>query len=102
MISRLFENLTVDKVEHFTADIQYEADYIYRRLLTLHPYRNELSHNEDDIREKVKKILFFFRKDNLDVPFIAHYRKYEYGKNLTEEDVWTIFNLDQEYGRFTA
>jgi len=33
---------------------------------------------------------------------ITMYRKYEFTKDLTEEDVWTVFNLDQEYGKFTS
>lgn len=30
----------------------------------------------------------------------AKYRKYEYMKDLFESDVWAIFNLDIEYGKF--
>jgi hypothetical protein len=45
-------------------------------------------------------ILDLFRKEYLDVPMIARYRKYLYNKVLTEDDVWLIFNLDSEYGKF--
>ncbi len=31
---------------------------------------------------------------------ICKYRKFEYTKELNEEDIWKIFQLDQEYGRF--
>lgn len=31
---------------------------------------------------------------------IAKYRKYDYMKELVEDDVWLIFNLDLEYGKF--
>lgn len=57
---------------------------------------------EDQIRRCISKVLVFFRKDNLDIPFIARYRKFDYGPDLTSEDIWAIFALDQEYGRFRA
>jgi hypothetical protein len=41
-----------------------------------------------------------FRIDHYDIPMITKYRKYEYQKDLDEKDVWTIFNLDIEYGKF--
>jgi len=36
----------------------------------------------------------------MDIPMIAKYRKYEYIGGLEESDVWAIFNLDLEYGKF--
>ena len=38
-----------------------------------------------------------FRNEHLDVPMITKYRRFEYMKELDEQDVWTIFNLDLEY-----
>ncbi len=46
-------------------------------------------------------MLSLFRQEHLDIPMITMYRKYEFTKDLTEEDVWTVFTLDQEYGKFT-
>jgi hypothetical protein len=40
------------------------------------------------------------RTEHLDIPMITMYRKYEFLKDLSEEDVWTVFNLDLEYGKF--
>jgi len=36
----------------------------------------------------------------LDVPLIAKYRKYNYANELDEQDVWLVFNLDIDYGKF--
>lgn len=41
-----------------------------------------------------------FRTEYLDVPMITKYRKFEYTKELDETDVWHIFNLDIEYGKY--
>lgn len=40
------------------------------------------------------------RDDNYDIPMITRYRKYTYATELTEKDVWSIFNLDIEFGKF--
>jgi len=36
----------------------------------------------------------------MDIPYIAKYRKYDWNKDFQEEDVWSVFNLDLEYGKF--
>jgi hypothetical protein len=41
-----------------------------------------------------------FRTEFLDIPMITKYRKFEYMKELDERDVWHIFNLDLEYGKY--
>jgi transcriptional accessory protein Tex/SPT6 len=40
------------------------------------------------------------RAEHLDIPMVTMYRKYEFQKELDESDVWTIFNLDIEYGKY--
>lgn len=40
------------------------------------------------------------KKDYFDVPYITEYRKIDYMKELDADDVWAIFNLDIEYGKF--
>lgn len=31
---------------------------------------------------------------------ISKYRKYDYSNELNDQDVWKIYNLDLEYGKF--
>lgn len=50
--------------------------------------------------KKIKTVLNMIRKDYLDIPMIAKYRKYEYLYELNEDDIWQIFNLELEYGKF--
>ena len=59
-------------------------------------------HHEQQAIAKIHSVLRNFRKkpDCIDVPMIAKYRKQDYKTELTEEDIWTISRLDQEYGKF--
>lgn len=45
-------------------------------------------------------IISLFRNEKNDIPYIVKYRRYVYQKELTESDVWTIFNYDIEFGKF--
>lgn len=51
----------------------------------------------------IRKILSHIREANLDVPFVAMNRSHDFlSEGLTQRDVWTIFNLDQEYAKYRA
>lgn len=52
------------------------------------------------MKQKITNVLRHFRISNYDIPFITKYRKYDFQKELSEQDVWTIFNLDIEYSKF--
>jgi transcriptional accessory protein Tex/SPT6 len=62
--------------------------------------RENLLSIEDLVKERIYKIIHQFRCDYMDIPYIAKYRKFEWSKELIEEDVWNILNLDLEYGKF--
>jgi transcription elongation factor SPT6 len=49
---------------------------------------------------KIGKVLKLFRCENCDVPYITRYRQNELIPELEPDDVWRIFNLDIEYGKF--
>jgi hypothetical protein len=59
-------------------------------------------HNETQAKVKIEKIIKSFRMgpNYLDVPMIAKHRVQDYMNELTEQDVWAIFNYDLEYGKF--
>jgi hypothetical protein len=80
-------------------DIAHETEWIYHRLID-DTRRENLLHYEDQVKTKISKVIKYFRKDYMDIPMIAKYRKYEYMRDLIEQDVWAIFNLDLEYGKF--
>lgn len=53
-----------------------------------------------DIQEKIQKTLNLFRCDLLDIPEIIKYRQALLSPEIEPADVWRIFNLDIEYGKF--
>jgi transcriptional accessory protein Tex/SPT6 len=53
-----------------------------------------------EIKSKILKVLRFLRSEKFDVPYITRYRQDELIPDLQPEDVWKIFNLDIEYGKF--
>ena len=80
-------------------DLYQETEYVYTRLVDM-TNRDELLHYEEQAKKKIRRVLTYFRKDYLDVMMVAKYRKYDYMSELQEEDVWRVFNLDLEYGKF--
>jgi hypothetical protein len=81
-------------------ELAEEARWIFDRF-TNERGRTDFHQNRDVITKKIMKLLSLFRHEHLDIPMITMYRKYEFTKDLTEEDVWVVFTLDQEYGKFT-
>jgi len=81
-------------------ELQKEAIWIFQRLVQ-DKNKEEFTNNTDAIQNKIQRVLHLIRVEHLDVPMVATYRKYEYQKDLTDEDVWTIFDLDLEYGKYT-
>jgi len=79
--------------------LQQEADWVFERLLE-DPKKRDLIINGAMAKKKIFKVLRMFRTEFYDIPMITKYRKFEYTKDLEEEDVWIIFNLDLEYGKF--
>lgn len=75
--------------DDFEEDVINEAGYIFNRLVNIKDSSNFLM-KEDVIRQKLILILGYLRKDYLDVPMIAKYRKYEYQNPLEEDDIWLI------------
>jgi hypothetical protein len=80
-------------------DIQHETEFIFNRMLDITNSETLLS-NEDSAKKKISLVLRMMRVEYLDIPMIAKYRKYQYMKEINEEDIWIIYNLDLEYGKF--
>lgn len=83
----------------FEDDISFETEFIYERLIKIRNNQIYLQY-EKDVKDKINKILTLLRKDYYDVPMIVRYRKFDYSKFLSEDDIWLILHLDQEYGKF--
>ena len=65
--------------------------------------QNSMTPNQQGIqsmKEKIALILKMIRCEKHDVPFIEKYRFDELVPELEKENVWKIFSLDIEYGKF--
>lgn len=78
-----------------------EVHFIHQRLSLQRGRDREF--NDQLVLKAIRKILSHFREANLDVPFVAMNRSYDFkSEGLTERDVWTIATLDQEYAKYRA
>lgn len=86
-------------MQDIDSDIKKEVQWVWERL-TYQKLNDTLIMNEHQAKLKIEAVIRNFRCNYMDIPYIAKYRKFEYLKELNEENIWQIFNLDLEYGRF--
>jgi transcriptional accessory protein Tex/SPT6 len=53
------------------------------------------------IKQKIRRVLKLIRTEKQDIPFITKYMMEDLSPHLAENDIWQIFNLDLEYGKFS-
>jgi hypothetical protein len=73
--------------ESLEEDIIRETKYIYDKLTKTERDQKFYTY-EDQVKERIAKILSFLRDEYLDVPMIERHRKFDYGPTLEEEHVW--------------
>lgn len=83
-------------------EIETESEWIFNIIIDSLEQSKEQSFASkiQEVKKKICKVLKFFRCESLDIPFITKYRQNELIPELTANDVWKIFNLDIEYGKF--
>lgn len=80
-------------------EIREEANWIYRRGFLENPrFRGNSRYESDDVVEKIAVLLCYIHIDNLDIPFIAMYRK-EYVSDLLIPPCGEVFRRypDEEH-----
>lgn len=84
------------------AEIETESEWIFNIIIDSLEQSKEQSFASkiQEVKKKICKVLKFFRCESLDIPFITKYRQNELIPELTPNDVWKIFSLDIEYGKF--
>ena len=83
-------------------DLSVEAKWIYNIIidqLESCKYVHTASKIQD-IEKKINRVLKMVRCEYHDLPFITKYRMNELIPELEQKDVFTIFELDVEYGKF--
>lgn len=78
--------------EHLKVDIETEIHYIFHRMAKMNKNRERHFHeNAEQIKFIIQEILYFIRRDYLDIPYIILYRKYEFASMLEDDEVWAIY-----------
>ena len=54
---------------------------------------------KSDTVGKIKKALDFMRQQQLEVPFIAFYRKEYISPELNINDLWRVYYMDEKWGQ---
>jgi hypothetical protein len=77
-------------------ELEDETTWIFNRFIDdkLRPDTSAFLASPIAVKSKILKVLQLLRCEMLDVPMITMYRKYEFQKELDENDIWTLFNLD--------
>ena len=101
------ERLQIKLSDRFNPDkkeIEDEATWIFDN------HTNSLSASRDmilvrniqEIKMKIQQVIEYIRceKYQYDVPYITRYKMHELSPELEPKDVWFIFNIDIEYGKF--
>jgi hypothetical protein len=69
-----------------------EADWILERMKTVYE-------NFSNVRKKIILVLDYYKKDYLDIPMIVYYRRMNYEPELSQKEIWKIFELDREWNK---
>ena len=80
-----------EELLNLTDNIDREINYIIKKLKIINIIENE------NLNKKIKLILELNKKDFFDIPYIIFYKKYIYEPELTQENIWKIFELDRDY-----
>ena len=80
-----------EELLNLTDNIDREIIYIIKKLKIINIIENE------NLNKKIKLILELNKKDFFDIPYIIFYKKYIYEPELTQENIWKIFQLDRDY-----
>ena len=91
-----------DRLNPSSEEIEKEAEWIFNIIIESLTIAGDQQFTQkiSEIKTKIAKVLNLFRCDNCDIPYITRYRMNELIPELEPKDVWRIFNLDVEYGKF--
>jgi transcription elongation factor SPT6 len=94
---RLLRNYTEDQLLSFNKDVDLEAEWILERMKTMISNVESIS----NIKKKITLVLEYYKKEFLDIPHIAVYKRAYIEPELTPKDVWRIFEMDKEWTKMT-
>ncbi|XP_017776397.1 PREDICTED: transcription elongation factor SPT6 isoform X2 [Nicrophorus vespilloides] len=97
----------ITSVPEDSTELDDEAEWIYKQAFCKPSISNQESHLTVEARErqkkgpqtvgKIRKALDFMRNQQLEVPFIAFYRKEYVQPELTINDLWKVYKFDAKW-----
>ncbi|XP_055593404.1 transcription elongation factor SPT6 [Uranotaenia lowii] len=87
-----------------TNELEEEAEWIYKQAFNKSPVSNQESYTRkpESTIPKIKQALDFLRNQNLEVPFIAFYRKEYVQPELNINDLWKVYKFDAKWCQLSA
>lgn len=103
-------DVPITAVPDDSTELDDEAEWIYKQAFCKSTVSNIDAHLSLEAREKqrkgpqtigkIKKALDFMRNQQLEVPFIAFYRKEYVQPELNINDLWKVYKYDAKVGDF--
>ena len=81
-------------------ELEKEAEWIYNQAFTIKLSISSQDHAQPKpptVIPRIKDTLNFIRNESYEVPFIASYRKEYIQPDLSLDDLWRIYEMDQKY-----
>ncbi len=82
-------------------ELEKEAEWIYSQAFTIKLSISSQEHAQQPkpptVIPRIRDALNFIRNESYEVPFIASYRKEYTQPDLSLEDLWRVYDLDQKY-----
>ncbi|XP_058451716.1 transcription elongation factor SPT6 [Malaya genurostris] len=87
-----------------TNELEDEAQWIYKQAFCKAPISNQetFTRKTSSAIPKIKQALDFMRNQNLEVPFIAFYRKEYVQPDLNINDLWKVYKYDAKWCQLAA
>lgn len=99
----------VTPVPEGSRELEEEAEWIYKQAFCKSSVSNKENNEKDRSRNKpsstigkIKQALDFMRNQQLEVPFIAFYRKEYVQPELTIKDLWRVYEFDGKWCQLLA
>jgi transcription elongation factor SPT6 len=83
---------TIEPPSGEEAALSKEAEWIFTRA-----FQHQPADQGPAVIPKIISVLRFLRKDNLEIPFIASYRKDDWASHLEAADLWRIYEWDEKF-----
>lgn len=103
-------DVPITAVPDDSSELDDEAEWIYKQAFCKPTVSNIDAHLSSEAREKqrkgplaigkIKKALDFMRNQQLEVPFIAFYRKEYVQPELNINDLWKVYKYDAKVNSF--